>query len=147
MVDLYRTVTVLPSQYILSPCGRKNGISLVNYSFVCLFSASDWSRMFSTCQIWPSKNCLNHFCKRLQPGLLQIFVFIKYCEVPQKELWRIAMVKETIRVRDNELVVPGFSNEECEDILNYLCVTWLNLYVGYTLFLHYTYYMYLTSFI
>jgi hypothetical protein len=48
---------------------------------------------------------------------------IKYREVPEKEVWRIALVKELIEIRQGDLKVDGFSEEEIVDILNNSCIS------------------------
>ena len=48
---------------------------------------------------------------------------MRYFEIPEQDCWRVPMVKELIGIRNGELTVPGFSTEECNDILSQLCVT------------------------
>ena len=48
---------------------------------------------------------------------------MKYFEIPKEEQWREAIVKELIAAKNNELMIPGFSDEERESILVDLCVT------------------------
>ena len=46
-----------------------------------------------------------------------------YFCVPEKEEYRIEFIKELIEVKNNELEVIGFDNQELDDILSYLCVS------------------------
>ena len=46
-----------------------------------------------------------------------------YTCVPENEEYRIEFIKELIDVKNNEMEVVGFDNEELEDILTYLCVS------------------------
>ena len=48
---------------------------------------------------------------------------ILYKEVPENELWRIALVKELIDIRQGVLEVEGFSEDELVTILNYTCTS------------------------
>ena len=48
---------------------------------------------------------------------------MRYFEIPEQDCWRVPMVKELIGIRNGEPTVPGFSTEECNDILSQLCVT------------------------
>ena len=48
---------------------------------------------------------------------------IGYFCVPEKEEYRIEFIKELIEVKNNELEVIGFDNQELDDILSYLCVS------------------------
>ena len=48
---------------------------------------------------------------------------IKYREVPEKELWRIGFLKELIELKDGDLQVNGFSYEEFDDFVKFVCTT------------------------
>ena len=48
---------------------------------------------------------------------------ITYFGVPENEEYRIEFIKELIEVKNNEMEVAGFNNQELEDILTYLCVS------------------------
>ena len=60
---------------------------------------------------------------------------ISYFCVPEKKEYRIEFIKELIEVKNNELEVIGFDNQELDDILSYLCVSWGCLLIGYPPFL------------
>ena len=47
----------------------------------------------------------------------------KYAEVPPGNEWRVEMVKEMIEIRNSNLEVENFDEEELEEILNYLCTS------------------------
>ena len=48
---------------------------------------------------------------------------VKYRTVPSNEEYRVEFIKELIDVNNNQLEVPGFDDDELEDILQYLCVS------------------------
>jgi hypothetical protein len=50
----------------------------------------------------------------------------KFCyrAAPVDELWRIELGKELLMVRNGDKVeLPGFTKDECEELLKYVCVT------------------------
>ena len=47
----------------------------------------------------------------------------KYKNIPDGEEFRAGFVKEIIEVKNNGLEVPGFANDELDDILQHLCVS------------------------
>ena len=47
----------------------------------------------------------------------------KYKNIPGGEEFRVGFVKEIIEVKNNGLEVPGFDNDELDDILRHLCVS------------------------
>ena len=48
---------------------------------------------------------------------------IEYAKMSQEEKWRIAMIKEFTDIKFGQLELDGFSNEECEEILNFALVS------------------------
>ena len=48
---------------------------------------------------------------------------VDYAPVIQEDLWKIQMVMELIDVRDGQLKLDNFSNEELEDTLEFLCTS------------------------
>ena len=48
---------------------------------------------------------------------------IEYAKMCQEEKWRIEMIKELTDIKFGQLELDGFSNEECEEILNFACVS------------------------
>ena len=48
---------------------------------------------------------------------------LSYKEVPLNEEYRIDFIKELIEVRHDAVEVVGFTDEELEEILSYLCVS------------------------
>ena len=48
---------------------------------------------------------------------------VNYRTVPSNEEYRVEFIKELIDVNNNQLEVPGFDDDELEDILQYLCVS------------------------
>ena len=48
---------------------------------------------------------------------------IKYRNVPRNEEFRVGFIKELIDVKNNQLDVHGFNNDELDEILQHLCVS------------------------
>ena len=48
---------------------------------------------------------------------------IKYNEIPKEQAWRVGLVKELTDVKFGELSVDGFSRNELNAILDYVCIT------------------------
>ena len=49
---------------------------------------------------------------------------LSYKDPPVEEIWRLALSKELIDIRDsNDYLVPGFTDFEVTEMLNYVCVT------------------------
>ena len=46
-----------------------------------------------------------------------------YKEIPEGELWRVEMLKELIEERSNNIEIEGFSTEELDDMINFICVS------------------------
>ena len=46
---------------------------------------------------------------------------LKYFPLDEKDGWKVAFIKEIIDVKNDELEVPGFENDELETILLHLC--------------------------
>ena len=44
--------------------------------------------------------------------------------MPINEEYRVAFIKEMIDVKNNQLEVQGFTDDEIDDILQHLCVSW-----------------------
>ena len=50
---------------------------------------------------------------------------LTYQEIPESELWRIDLVNELLCIRGNDLELNGFSMEEINDLIEYVCVSWV----------------------
>ena len=50
-------------------------------------------------------------------------VKVKYSDVPRNEKYRVAFINEIIDVKNNQLEVNGFNDDEIEEILQHLCVS------------------------
>ena len=48
---------------------------------------------------------------------------IKYRKIPRNEEFRVGFIKELIDVKNNQLDVHGFNNDELDEILQHLCVS------------------------
>ena len=46
---------------------------------------------------------------------------MKYREVPKEELWRVPLGKELIGTKNGNCTIPGFSNDEVEDLFQFVC--------------------------
>ena len=44
-----------------------------------------------------------------------------YSSVPDDETWRVPLCRELLDLRSEDILLPGFSIEEKEDILAYVC--------------------------
>jgi hypothetical protein len=52
-----------------------------------------------------------------------IDVTSKYRAIPDEEQFRVGFIQEIIEVLNNNLEVPGFTDEEFGDLLQHLCVS------------------------
>ena len=50
-------------------------------------------------------------------------VNLQYRPVPEAQQYRVGIVKELIEVQNNQLEVPGFTLDELDELLQYLCVS------------------------
>ena len=57
----------------------------------------------------------------LRPQLVKKHV--KYKLPSNDEKWKVNMCKELLKVRDDEMNIPGFSSEEQAELLKYLCTS------------------------
>ena len=58
---------------------------------------------------------------RLNPSLIK--KKMTYKDVPTGDDWRVKLGKELMKVRNSQVVdLPGFSTEECEEMLRHVCV-------------------------
>ena len=48
---------------------------------------------------------------------------IEYAEISDEKMWRVNLIKEINNKKFNQLEINGFSEEECEEILQYACVS------------------------
>ena len=48
---------------------------------------------------------------------------VSFADVPLGESWKIDAVKELSKIKSNHLTVEGFSNEEVDEILQFICVS------------------------
>ena len=52
---------------------------------------------------------------------------IKFCELEKEEAWRVPFIKELINLRQNILTLDktneAFTNDELEDILEFVCTS------------------------
>ena len=48
---------------------------------------------------------------------------IKYMEVPLQHEWKIGFVKELIMIISRDMMVENFSNQEFNDLIDYLCTS------------------------
>lgn len=57
--------------------------------------------------------------RSLRPG----DVSFKYRDVPENEQYRVGFIKELVDIKNSQLEVQGFNDEELDDILQHLCVS------------------------
>ena len=48
---------------------------------------------------------------------------IDYAVISNENRWRIDLIKEITDVKFDQLSIDGFSKEECEEILQYACIS------------------------
>ena len=48
---------------------------------------------------------------------------IQYPEISDENIWRVNLIKEITDKKFNQLEINGFSEDECEEILQYACVS------------------------
>ena len=48
---------------------------------------------------------------------------ICFARIPENELWRIDSVKELSQIKSGHLKLEGFSVEEIEDMLQFICAS------------------------
>ena len=48
---------------------------------------------------------------------------IEYAEISDENMWRVNIIREITNKKFNQLEINGFSEEECEEILQYACVS------------------------
>ena len=46
---------------------------------------------------------------------------ISYFKVKEEDKWRVLMTKEIVEAKASKVEVPGFEDEELEEILSYIC--------------------------
>ena len=59
---------------------------------------------------------------------------IKYAEMPDEESWRVGMIKDMTDRKFGQLVVEGFSDEECETMLAFACTGWITPFPSFLIF-------------
>ena len=74
------------------------------------------SRLLLECNLEPEN------LTKLTAGLVK--TKLKYMIVPQNEEWRVALCQELLKIRDDDHTeLRGFSPEECEELLQHICVS------------------------
>ena len=48
---------------------------------------------------------------------------IEYAAISDENRWRIDLIREITDTKFGQLQIDGFSSEECEDILQFACVS------------------------
>ena len=48
---------------------------------------------------------------------------INYADISDENQWRVNLIKEITDVKFDQLSIDGFSREECEEMLQYACIT------------------------
>ena len=61
-----------------------------------------------------------------KPGELAVSCIktkLKYCEVPNEEMWRLPICNDLLDVRQGNLELKGFTIDECSDMLRWVCTS------------------------
>ena len=45
---------------------------------------------------------------------------ISYCKLEAHDSWKISQIKEMVKAKAGHMEIPGFNNEELDDLLDYL---------------------------
>ena len=85
--------------------------------------------MFNLCQYNPNTITGSNLRKIMllckKPSVNQIestdIDSLEYNPIPENEKWRVSVVKDMIEARTNEDFLPGFTQEEITDMLNFAC--------------------------
>ena len=48
---------------------------------------------------------------------------IEYAKMSDDDMWRVNMIKEVTDVKFGQLTIEGFSIEECEEMLQFACIS------------------------
>ena len=48
---------------------------------------------------------------------------ISYCDIDNADKWRVNFVNELLEIKRNEIEVDGFSVEEIDSMLDYVCTS------------------------
>ena len=76
-------------------------------------TGSNFRKLMLLCE----KNSINEISSHDIDGLV-------YRQIPTTEEWRIGLVNDLIEIkRDNEVLLPGFTLEEIDEMLHFACVT------------------------
>ena len=59
----------------------------------------------------------------LKSNVINVSKNIQFEEIPKEEHWRLNFVKELSLVKTGNLILPGFSSDEIEDIINFTCIS------------------------
>jgi hypothetical protein len=49
---------------------------------------------------------------------------IEYAKMSGDDMWRVNMIKEVTEVKFGQLSIEGFSIEECEEMLQFACISY-----------------------
>ena len=48
---------------------------------------------------------------------------IEYCVISEENKWRVSFISELVDVKTNDATVEGFTSEEIEEILDFVCTS------------------------
>ena len=117
-------------RYLIEPVSdQKHARTMMNKRFLCFIQSIRNSKKF----------CLRYLLRsieydtrsvtgnNLRELMLESGTFdirkLKPKDVPEREEYRVEFIKELIEVKNNEIEVAGFDNQQLDDILSYLCVS------------------------
>ena len=134
--NILRTVFQLPQQthrYLLEPLTDSSHLftkltnRFLKFYKSLFFSDKSVIRNLRLCQ---EGDCRSNFGKNISGicrynGTDEILNckkdFIKYCDIPDHEKWRIPILQELLDLRNNTFTLSAFSKNELNDLLFYVC--------------------------
>ena len=48
---------------------------------------------------------------------------LKFAKIPEGNEWRIPFIEELLDIRNSDLEVESFSQEEINDLINFVCIS------------------------
>lgn len=87
------------------------------------------ARLFETDQRTVMGRTLDTLCSQLNISDIKLLSStvvkknMKYFEIPAEHQWRSSMVTELIKLRNQSLSLPGFTQEEINTMLVFTCTT------------------------
>ena len=64
-----------------------------------------------------------HECDHPLPSKTLVKKKMKYCAVPNSEVWRSSLLTDLLKAKDDISTLPGFSSTEVEEMLKFVCTS------------------------